>query len=101
MLKVAGALVREVEARVGAGAKAGARAGAEAGAAKAGAIEAGAVGAAVGVSGARARARARTGYRCAVRSWKWVGRLLYTIRASSFFFFLLGQSGDQDRCFPV
>jgi hypothetical protein len=74
---------------------AGAEAGAGAGAAEAGAIEAGAVGAGatVGVGGA--------GYGCAVRSWKWVGRLLYAIRASSFFFFLSGQSGDQDGCFPA
>jgi hypothetical protein len=50
--------------------------------------------------GARAKARDGTGYRCAIRSWKWVGRLLYAIQASSFFF-LSGQSGDQDGCFPV
>ena len=70
----------------------------EAGAVGAGAVWAGAIreGAAVGVggAGAKARVRTRTRFSCTVQSWKWVGRLLYAIQASSFFFFLSGQSRD-------
>jgi hypothetical protein len=80
----------EVEAEaIGAGAGAGAGAGVEAG---------------VEVE-VRARASVNTvvgaGRGCAVRSWKWVGRLLYASFAASFLFFLSGHSGDQDMCLPA
>jgi hypothetical protein len=62
-------------------------------------------------TGARARAGAGVearvevevgaGRGCVVRSWKWVGRLLYASFAASFLFFLSGHSGDQDMCLPA
>jgi len=45
---------------------------------------------------ARVEVEVGAGRGCVVRSWKWVGRLLYASFAASFLFFLSGQSRDQD-----